>query len=42
LARRFPAFARRSGEETLPEDQLLLGLEEAEQIEATGEEEKER
>jgi hypothetical protein len=27
--------------ETLPQDQLLLGLEEAEQIEAAGEEEKE-
>jgi transposase len=33
-------FGRRA--ETLPEDQLLLGLEEAEQIEAAGEEEKER
>jgi transposase len=32
-------FGRRA--ETLPEDQLLLGLEEAEQIEAAGEEEKE-
>ncbi len=31
-------FGRRA--ETLPEDQLLLGLEEAEQIEAAGEEEK--
>jgi transposase len=33
-------FGRRA--ETLPEDQLLLGLEEAEQIEASGEEEKEQ
>ncbi|MER8467612.1 IS66 family transposase [Mesorhizobium sp. M1396] len=33
-------FGRRA--ETLPEDQLLLGLEEAEQIEAAGEEEKEQ
>lgn len=33
-------FGRRA--ETLPEDQLLLGLEEAEQIEAAGEEEAER
>jgi transposase len=33
-------FGRRA--ETLPEDQLLLGLEEAEQIEAAGEEAKER
>lgn len=33
-------FGRRA--ETLPEDQLLLGLEEAEQIEAAGEEEKDR
>jgi hypothetical protein len=33
-------FGRRA--ETLPEDQLLLGLEEAEQIDAAGEEEKER
>lgn len=32
-------FGRRA--ETLPEDQLLLGLEEAEQIEAAGEEEAE-
>lgn len=32
-------FGRRA--ETLPQDQLLLGLEEAEQIEAAGEEEKE-
>jgi hypothetical protein len=33
-------FGRRA--ETLPEDQLLLGLEEAEQIEAAGEEEQEQ
>ena len=33
-------FGRRA--ETLPQDQLLLGLEEAEQIEAAGEEEKEQ
>ena len=33
-------FGRRA--ETLPEDQLLLGLEEAEQIEAAGEEEKDQ
>ena len=33
-------FGRRA--ETLPEDQLLLGLEEAEQIEAAGEEENEQ
>jgi transposase len=33
-------FGRRA--ETLPEDQLMLGLEEAEQIEAAGEEEKEQ
>ena len=33
-------FGRRA--ESLPEDQLLLGLEEAEQIEATGDEEAER
>ncbi len=33
-------FGRRA--ETLPQDQLLLGLEEAEQVEAVGEEEKER
>src|SRR3954465_10255014 len=33
-------FGRRA--ETLPEDQLLLGLEEAEQIEAAGLEEKEQ
>ena len=33
-------FGRRA--ETLPEDQLLLGLEEAEQIEASGEEAAER
>ena len=33
-------FGRRA--EPLPEDQLLLGLEEAEQIEASGEEEKEQ
>ena len=33
-------FGRRA--ESLPEDQLLLGLEEAEQIEAAGEEEAER
>ena len=33
-------FGRRA--ETLPEDQLLLGLEEVEQIEAAGEEEKEQ
>ncbi len=33
-------FGRRA--ETLPEDQLLLGLEEAEQVEATGEAEAER
>ena len=33
-------FGRRA--ETLPQDQLLLGLEEAEQIEAAGEEEEER
>ena len=32
-------FGRRA--ETLPQDQLLLGLEEAEQVEAAGEEEKE-
>src|SRR5256885_3035868 len=33
-------FGRRA--ETLPEDQLLLGLEEAEQVEASGEVESER
>jgi len=33
-------FGRRA--ETLPEDQLLLGLEEAEQIEAAGKEEKDQ
>src|SRR5262245_17161740 len=33
-------FGRRA--ETLPQDQLLLGLEEAEQVEAAGEEEKEQ
>src|ERR1700741_1588924 len=33
-------FGRRA--ETLPEDQLLLGLEEAEQVEANGLEEKEQ